>query len=74
MFVSAGPYTQSDTLSYKPLEDLIALTVQQEPDVLILIGPLLDTSHPLLLNGSLAETFEDFYVKLIDSIVQPLEK
>uniref|UniRef100_A0A8D8YYD0 DNA polymerase alpha subunit B n=2 Tax=Cacopsylla melanoneura TaxID=428564 RepID=A0A8D8YYD0_9HEMI len=74
IFVSAGPYTQSDTLSYKPLEDLIALTVQQEPDILILIGPLLDANHPLLLNGSLAETFEDFYIKLIDSIVQPLEK
>ncbi|KAL1460789.1 hypothetical protein WDU94_012738 [Cyamophila willieti] len=74
IFVSAGPYTQTDTLSYKPLEDLIALTVQQEPDVLILIGPLLDANHPLLHNGSLAETFEDFYIKLIDSIVQPLEK
>lgn len=49
--VAAGPFTTADNLSYEPLEDLLRSILKTKPDVVILIGPFVDISHPLLENG-----------------------
>jgi DNA polymerase alpha subunit B len=38
--VACGPYTTSDSITYDPLLDLIAIINRDQPDVCILVGPL----------------------------------
>nr|CAD7261058.1 unnamed protein product [Timema shepardi] len=73
MLVAAGPYTQTDTLTYEPLEDLLQHVKTNKPHVLILIGPFVDSTHPHIVDGSFAETFESFFEKTIDGIMNTLK-
>jgi hypothetical protein len=36
--IAAGPYTLDDDLSYEPLQALIDVAIRERPDVLILVG------------------------------------
>jgi DNA polymerase alpha subunit B len=51
IFTASGPFTTSDNLSYFPLDHLIQLIVTQKPDLVILIGPFVDLTQPLLQNS-----------------------
>jgi len=70
--VAAGPFTQSDTLTYQPLEDLVEYIQEHNPHLVILIGPFIDTSHPHVVDGMLAETFQAFFEKIVDGVMEPL--
>lgn len=48
---AAGPFTTSDKLDYQPLQDLLVHALKTKPDVLILVGPFVDISQPLLSTG-----------------------
>ena len=48
LFMASGPFTTSDNLLYEPLEDLLRQVLNKKPDILILIGPFVDISQPLL--------------------------
>eukprot|EP00606_Chrysophyceae_sp_TOSAG23-5_P000268 GSChrysophyteH2.ASY1.ANO1.1373.1 assembled CDS len=48
---AAGPFTTSDSLRYDPLLDLLRLVLTQKPDVLLLVGPFVDVTQPLLAGG-----------------------
>jgi len=50
MMVS-GPYTTSHDLEYQPLADLLDIVSAERPEVVILTGPFVDMTHPLLLEG-----------------------
>jgi DNA polymerase alpha subunit B len=69
ILVAAGPFTTSDNLLYEPLVDILSLVGEKKPDVLILIGPFVDISQPLLSSGQvlLQETIEDEMGNVIDS-------
>ncbi|PNF26857.1 hypothetical protein B7P43_G16276 [Cryptotermes secundus] len=71
--VAAGPFTQSDTLTYQPLEDLVEYIQEHSPHLVILIGPFIDATHPHVIEGILAETFQAFFERIVDGIMQPLE-
>ncbi|PSN52816.1 hypothetical protein C0J52_09691 [Blattella germanica] len=71
--VAAGPFTQSDTLTYEPLEDLVQYIIDHEPHVVILIGPFVDVSHPQIVEGMLAETFQSCFERIIESFMEPLK-
>ncbi|KAK2100175.1 DNA polymerase alpha subunit B [Saguinus oedipus] len=45
VLVACGPYTTSDSITYDPLLDLIAVINHDRPDVCILFGPFLDAKH-----------------------------
>uniref|UniRef100_G1R0L4 DNA polymerase alpha subunit B n=1 Tax=Nomascus leucogenys TaxID=61853 RepID=G1R0L4_NOMLE len=45
VLVACGPYTTSDSITYDPLLDLIAVVNHDRPDVCILFGPFLDAKH-----------------------------
>ena len=49
--VACGPFTTADNLEYEPLEELLTNVASEKPDVLILVGPFVDASHPLLQQG-----------------------
>ena len=51
VITACGPFTTSDNLNYQPLEDLLARVLVQKPDVLVLVGPFVDITQPLLANG-----------------------
>lgn len=71
--VAAGPFTQTDNLMYQPLEDLAKYVIHCKPHVLLLTGPFVDSSHVLISDGSLAESYEDFYEKLITGFMESLK-
>lgn len=49
MLAASGPYTADDNLLFEPLHELCSLA--STVDVLLLTGPFLDTTHPLLASG-----------------------
>lgn len=57
--VAAGPFTTSDNLSYEPLLELFGHALQSKPDVLILIGPFVDITQPILASGEIMLTNEN---------------
>lgn len=65
IIVAAGPFTSQDDLSCEPLNELVAYCKQNKPDVLILLGPFLDADHPLVLDGSMRMSMEQFFENTI---------
>lgn len=66
--VAAGPYSPENMLLFDSIAELEArIRSGNAPDVLILMGPLLDINHPLIASGTLLDsfnrpaTFEDIY-------------
>lgn len=51
MMTTAGPYTFHDSLDYEPLHVLLEKVQDNKPDVLILMGPFVDSNHPLIAQG-----------------------
>ena len=51
MIVSAGPYTADDNLDFEPLHALCEKAKESYSDLLMLVGPLLDVEHPLIVSG-----------------------
>ena len=51
IIVASGPYTADDNLAFEPLHALCDKAIETSADMLILIGPLFDTEHPLLASG-----------------------
>ena len=49
--IASGPYTADDNLSFEPLHALCEKAETTSTDALILIGPFLDTEHPLITSG-----------------------
>ncbi|OZJ03831.1 hypothetical protein BZG36_03826 [Bifiguratus adelaidae] len=51
IFVAAGPYTSTTdskepTLDFEPFRRLVDIIIDEAPDVVILLGPFIDQSHP----------------------------
>ncbi|KAJ2960153.1 hypothetical protein NQZ79_g4508 [Umbelopsis isabellina] len=68
--VAAGPYTLDDDLTYQPLEDLLQTLASEQPDILILLGPFVPASHPLLVNGEVDASPVDVFRTQISSRLQ----
>ncbi|KAJ1569601.1 DNA-directed DNA polymerase alpha subunit pol12 [Nowakowskiella sp. JEL0078] len=52
IFVAAGPYTLDDSLRYEPLEEFVSLVEKEQPDCVVLLGPFVDTKHPIIESGN----------------------
>lgn len=70
--VAAGPYTLSDTLSYQPWQDLSDYIIKMKPHVLILIGPIFDSLHPLI--ESVNESFSALYERQLQHLLDRLQE
>lgn len=51
VIIASGPYTMDDNLAFEPLHALCQKAEDTAVDMLVLIGPLFDTEHPLLASG-----------------------
>jgi len=67
--VACGPFTTTDSLTYQPLIDFLEVVHKEEPHLLLLIGPLVDSENPLIAAGDLAETFSDTFTRLMGQIL-----
>ncbi|XP_071453694.1 DNA polymerase alpha subunit B isoform X2 [Hetaerina americana] len=76
VMVGTGPFTQRDTLSYEPLQDLVAQVHKLQPHVLILIGPFLEFAHTHISGDGgcqLAESFENYLDRMVDEMMGQLQ-
>ena len=53
MLVAAGPFCVVDDLEYEPLEDFVNEVTERKPDVVLLIGPFVDTTNQKIKLGDI---------------------
>ncbi|CAM6127178.1 unnamed protein product [Calypogeia fissa] len=58
---AAGPYSASDNLYFEPLAELFAYARRKRPRLLILMGPFVDSEHPLIKQGLVEKTFKQIF-------------
>ena len=61
LVAAAGPFTTAEDLAYGPLKALLQHCQQQQPDVLLLMGPFVDADHPKIQDGQLQQTFSELF-------------
>ncbi|XP_006216761.2 DNA polymerase alpha subunit B isoform X1 [Vicugna pacos] len=70
VLVACGPYTTSDSITFDPLLDLIAVINRDRPDVCILFGPFLDAKHEQVESCLLTSPFEDVFKQCLRTIIE----
>nr|XP_031846629.1 DNA polymerase alpha subunit B [Nomia melanderi] len=73
VYVAVGPFTPSDNLNYQPLWDLMERVAEDEPNILILIGPFIDYTHSEIKKCTLKDTYQDFFDKILSRLLQCLQ-
>lgn len=67
--VAAGPFCTHANLDYRPLEELLRTVSRNGTDVLVLLGPFVDASHPVVSEGTLNVTYEELWKEKLQRIV-----
>ncbi|XP_060032077.1 DNA polymerase alpha subunit B [Erinaceus europaeus] len=70
VLLACGPFTTSDSITYDPLLDLIAVINRDRPDVCILFGPFLDAKHEQVESCLLTSPFEDVFKQCLRTIIE----
>ncbi|KAJ3040317.1 DNA-directed DNA polymerase alpha subunit pol12 [Rhizophlyctis rosea] len=66
--IATGPYTLDDSLNFEPFEAFITqITEKSPPDVVILLGPFIDSSHPMIVDGEVDVTLDTLFAQQISS-------
>jgi DNA polymerase alpha subunit B len=66
LIAAAGPFTAYDNLNFEPLNDLLKVAEKEKPDVLLLIGPFIDSDHPFIENDTdLDDSFDDIFERQV---------
>lgn len=78
--VISGPFTSDDTLDFRYLSDFVErLNSEIKPHVLIIFGPLIDVTHPMIAAGTIPhfphlkvqpQTLDDLFVKVLVPILK----
>ncbi|KAI6686661.1 hypothetical protein NL676_032574 [Syzygium grande] len=61
VIIAAGPFTTTDNLFFEPLTELLAYARRKMPQLLVLLGPFVDSEHPEVRRGSIDMTFDDIF-------------
>ncbi|KAJ4839405.1 hypothetical protein Tsubulata_016860 [Turnera subulata] len=59
--IASGPFTTSDNLLFEPFKELLAYASRKLPQLLILLGPFIDSDHPEISKGTTDRSFEDIF-------------
>ncbi|PIA51345.1 hypothetical protein AQUCO_01100282v1 [Aquilegia coerulea] len=59
MVIAAGPFTTTDNLLFEPLIELLAYATRKQPQLLLLMGPFVDSEHPEIKTGTVDKSFTD---------------
>ncbi|KAF9142699.1 DNA-directed DNA polymerase alpha subunit pol12 [Mortierella sp. GBA39] len=69
MIVAAGPYTLSDNLLFEPFAALMEHVSTERPDILLLMGPFVSSTHPLIVSGDIDMMPEAYFAKYISALL-----
>lgn len=61
VIIASGPFTTIDNLLFEPLKELLAYANRKLPQLLILLGPFIDSEHPEIKKGTVDRTFDDIF-------------
>ncbi|XP_065833530.1 DNA polymerase alpha subunit B-like [Oscarella lobularis] len=67
VLIATGPFTTSSNLFYEPLDSLLSLVEREPPDVLILLGPFVDSDHPNVKNFDMDVTFQQLFIDVVEN-------
>lgn len=70
IFVAAGPFTPSSNIHYQALWDLMERVASDEPQILILIGPFLEYTHPEIQDNVIKDTHQELFEKILMRIME----
>lgn len=73
VIIAAGPYTPDSNFSFEALHALQAVVERSKPSTVILIGPFIDLTHPMVRSGDIecdAETLDSVFQKLVLPIIK----
>ncbi|KAI3467666.1 hypothetical protein Pfo_024329 [Paulownia fortunei] len=74
LIVAAGPFTTSDNLLFEPLTELLAYARRKQPQLLVLLGPFIDSDHPELRKGTVNQTFDEmFHLQILGKLQDYVE-
>ncbi|KAE8732081.1 putative amino acid transporter [Hibiscus syriacus] len=68
--IAAGPFTTTDNLLFEPLSELLAYATRKSPQLLILLGPFIDSEHPQIKKGTVNLSFDDIFQSEVLRMVQ----
>lgn len=69
IYAACGPFTLADTFDFDPLTKLMEHVDKNEPNILILIGPLVDERHPVVQECGLTDTFQTVFENIVEKIM-----
>ncbi|GJX84087.1 DNA polymerase alpha subunit B, partial [Tanacetum coccineum] len=61
LIIASGPYTTADNMFFEPLSDLLAYAQRKQPQLLLLLGPFIDSEHPEIKKGALNRTYDELF-------------
>ncbi|KAK6160354.1 hypothetical protein DH2020_003735 [Rehmannia glutinosa] len=74
LIVAAGPFTTSDNLLFEPLTELLSYARRKQPQLLVLLGPFIDSDHPELRKGTVSQTFDEmFHLEILGKLQDYVE-
>ncbi|CAH8382709.1 unnamed protein product [Eruca vesicaria subsp. sativa] len=72
--IASGPFTTQDNLLFEPLNELLAHAKRKPPQLLVLLGPFVDSEHPEIEKGAVDATFSEiFQVEVIRRVQEYVE-
>ncbi|ESQ28529.1 hypothetical protein EUTSA_v10018287mg [Eutrema salsugineum] len=72
--VASGPFTTTDNLLFEPLNELLAYAKRKPPQLLVLLGPFVDSEHPEIKKGAVDATFNEiFHVEVLRKLQDYVE-
>ncbi|XWS22677.1 hypothetical protein CRYUN_Cryun29cG0056600 [Craigia yunnanensis] len=68
--IAAGPFTTTDNLLFEPLTELLAYATRKCPQLLILLGPFIDSEHTQIKKGTVDLSFDEIFQLEVLRMVQ----
>eukprot|EP00794_Sanderia_malayensis_P020253 gene20253-22237_t len=63
VYVTCGPYATSDMLSHAPLTDFLKIVEDERPDLVVMLGPFVDSKQPSIEKADVDFAFEDKFTE-----------
>ncbi|KAJ6323977.1 hypothetical protein OIU76_011306 [Salix suchowensis] len=59
--IASGPFTTTDNFFFEPLTELLAYASRKLPQLLVLMGPFVDSEHPEIKKGAVDRSFDELF-------------
>ncbi|RCN40579.1 DNA polymerase epsilon subunit B [Ancylostoma caninum] len=73
VWCASGPFTTAENCSYEPLCDLLGMVKIEQPHVLVLMGPFVDSRNTFIQRPQFPETYENVMNQLMRNIAKALD-